>query len=33
MTPLTELVSPIVLGVGANSENLPVGLAYGLRGL
>jgi len=29
----TELASILVLGVGANSENLPVGLAYGLRGL
>jgi putative Mn2+ efflux pump MntP len=29
----TELASILVLGVGANSENLPIGMAYGLRGL
>lgn len=33
MRPGTEIASIIVLGLGANTENLPVGLAYGLRGL
>jgi MYXO-CTERM domain-containing protein len=33
MTPLTTIASTIVLGIGANAENLPVGFAYGLRGL
>jgi putative Mn2+ efflux pump MntP len=33
MTPWTKLASTIVLGIGANTENLPVGLAYGLRGI
>jgi putative Mn2+ efflux pump MntP len=33
VTPWTEIASVIVLGVGANTENLPVGLAYGLRRL
>ena len=32
MTPWTKLVSTVVLGIGANIENLPVGLPYGLRG-
>jgi putative Mn2+ efflux pump MntP len=32
MTPLTALVSTAALGIGANTENLPIGLAYGLRG-
>ena len=31
MTPWTEIASVVALGVGANTENLPVGLAYGLR--
>src|SRR5262249_47822307 len=31
MTPWTEYTSIIALGVGANSENLPVGLAYAMR--
>ena len=31
MTPWTEIASVVVLGVGANTENLPVGLSYGLR--
>ena len=33
MTPWTEMAAVISLGVGANTENLPVGLAYGLRKL
>ena len=33
MTPWTKLASTIVLGISANTENLPVGLAYGLRGV
>lgn len=33
MTPWTEIASVVVLGVGANTENLPVGFAYGLRRL
>ena len=33
MTPWTEVASVIVLGIGANTENLPVGFAYGLRRL
>jgi putative Mn2+ efflux pump MntP len=32
MTPLTALVSTAALSIGANTENLPIGLAYGLRG-
>jgi putative Mn2+ efflux pump MntP len=32
MTPWTKLASAVALGISANSENLPVGLAYGLRG-
>src|SRR6266436_6048057 len=32
MTPWTELTSTLALGLGANTENLPLGLAYGLRG-
>ena len=32
MTPMTALVSTVVLGFGANTENLPIGLAYGLQG-
>src|SRR5262249_21616021 len=32
MTPWTKLASAIALGISANSENLPVGLALGLRG-
>jgi putative Mn2+ efflux pump MntP len=32
MTPWTKLASTIVLGVSGNTENLPVGFAYGLRG-
>lgn len=32
MTPLSELVAAVVLGFGANTENLPIGLAYGLQG-
>jgi putative Mn2+ efflux pump MntP len=31
MTPWTEYTSIVALGVGANSENLPVGLAYAMR--
>jgi len=31
MTPLTALVSTAALSIGANTENLPIGLAYGLR--
>jgi len=31
VTPWTEIVSVVALGFGANTENLPVGLAYGLR--
>ena len=31
MTPWTEVASAIALGIGANTENFPVGLAYGLR--
>ena len=30
VTPWTEIASVAVLGLGANTENLPVGLAYGL---
>jgi putative Mn2+ efflux pump MntP len=33
MTPWTKLASTIVLGISANTENLPVGFAYGLRGV
>src|SRR6266403_365652 len=33
MTPLTKLASTIVLGISANVENLPEGLAYVLRGV
>jgi putative Mn2+ efflux pump MntP len=33
VTPWTEIASVIVLGIGANTENLPVGFAYGLRRL
>ena len=33
MTPWTKLATTIVLGIGANMENLPVGLAYGFRGV
>jgi putative Mn2+ efflux pump MntP len=33
VTPWTEIVLVIVLGISANTENLPVGFAYGLRGL
>lgn len=33
MNPWTTLASTVVLGIGANTENLPVGLAYGLRGM
>jgi len=32
MTPWTKLASAIALGLSANSENLPVGFAYGMRG-
>ena len=32
MTPWTEYASIVALGIGANSENLPVGLGYGMRG-
>ena len=32
MTPWTEYASIVVLGIGANSENLPVGLGYGMQG-
>jgi len=32
MTPLTAFVSSVALGIGANTENLPIGLAYGLQG-
>src|SRR5262249_40107750 len=31
MSPWTEYTSIIALGIGANSENLPVGLAYAIR--
>jgi putative Mn2+ efflux pump MntP len=31
VTPWTEIASVVALGVGANTENLPVGFAYGLR--
>jgi putative Mn2+ efflux pump MntP len=31
VTPWTELASVVALGIGANTENLPVGLAYGLN--
>jgi putative Mn2+ efflux pump MntP len=31
VTPWTEAASVIALGIGANTENLPVGFAYGLR--
>jgi putative Mn2+ efflux pump MntP len=31
VTPWTEIASVVALGFGANTENLPVGLAYGLR--
>jgi len=31
VTPWTEIASVVALGIGANTENLPVGLAYGLR--
>jgi len=33
VTPWTEIASVIVLGIGANIENLPVGFAYGVRRL
>jgi putative Mn2+ efflux pump MntP len=33
MSPWTKIASTIALGIGANSENLPVGLAYGMRGM
>jgi len=33
MTPWTKLVSAFVLGISANTENLPIGFAYGLRGV
>jgi putative Mn2+ efflux pump MntP len=33
VTPWTEVASVIILGVGANTENLPLGFAYGLRDL
>jgi putative Mn2+ efflux pump MntP len=33
MTPWAKLASTIVLGISANTENLPVGLAYGVRGI
>jgi len=32
MTPWTEYASIVALGIGANSENLPVGLGYGMQG-
>jgi putative Mn2+ efflux pump MntP len=32
MTPWAKLASTIVLGISANTENLPVGFAYGVRG-
>jgi putative Mn2+ efflux pump MntP len=32
MTPLTKVLSAIALGIGANTDNLAVGFAYGLRG-
>jgi putative Mn2+ efflux pump MntP len=32
MTPWTKLASAIALGLGANTDNLAVGFAYGLRG-
>ena len=32
MTPWTKLASAVALGLGANSDNLTVGFAYGLRG-
>jgi putative Mn2+ efflux pump MntP len=31
MTPWTEYAAVVALGVGANSENLPVGLGYGMQ--
>jgi len=33
MTPWTEIAAVVALGVGANTENLPVGFACGLRKL
>jgi putative Mn2+ efflux pump MntP len=33
VTPWTEIVLVVVLGISANTENLPVGFAYGLRRL
>src|SRR6266481_6265225 len=33
MAPWTKLGSAVALGISANSENLPMGLAYGLRGI
>jgi putative Mn2+ efflux pump MntP len=33
VTPWTEIMLVIVLGISANTENLPVGFAYGLRRL
>ena len=33
MTPLIKLASSVAIGIGANTENLPVGLGYGLRGM
>jgi putative Mn2+ efflux pump MntP len=32
MTPWTEYAAVVALGIGANSENLPVGLGYGMQG-
>jgi hypothetical protein len=32
MTSWTEYASIVALGIGANSENLPVGLGYGMQG-
>lgn len=32
MTPWAEYAAAIALGLGANSENLPVGLGYGMGG-
>jgi putative Mn2+ efflux pump MntP len=32
MTPWTKLASAVAFGIGANSDNLTVGFAYGLRG-
>lgn len=32
MTPWTKCLSIIALGLGANGENLPVGLGYGMSG-